>query len=116
MGFYLLLAVFPDVLQGRTCSVFNDNLPSILCMPSLSSPDSRALDCALKVSALTALALACRVVPLFVPTLLNLSDPASRALLHAFFNGVASKGLSRPTFRTPPPSPAPPCWQALLLR
>ena len=81
MGFYLLLAVFPDISQGRTCSVFNDNLPSLLCMPSLSSP-SRALDCALKVSALTALALACRVaVPLFVPTLLNLADPASRALL-----------------------------------
>lgn len=113
MGLYLFLSIFADLVQGRTFAIFNDNISWLLCYPSLSS-ESQALDCALKLAALTALSTATRLVPLFVPTDSNLADPASRRLEQVFLTALRSKGLSRPSFRQPKPFAQPPFWSRLL--
>ena len=114
MGVYVFLATFADIVQGRTFAIFNDNISWLLCYPSLSS-ESQALDCALKLGALTALSTATRLVPLFVPTDSNLADPASRRLVQAFLTRLRSKGLSKPSYRQPRPFAQPPFWSRLLL-
>lgn len=113
MAAYLLLALFPDIVQGRTVAIFNDNISWLLAHPSLSSP-SQCLDTALKLLALTGLSLATRLVPLFVPTDLNRADPISRGLVQAFLTATRSSGLCTPSFRAPPVLAEPPSWRRLL--
>lgn len=113
MAAYLLLALFPDIVQGRTVAIFNDNISWLLAYPSLSSP-SQCLDTAMKLLALTGLTLASRLVPLFVPTDLNRADPISRGLVQAFLTATRSSGLSTPSFRPPPVLAEPPFWRRLL--
>lgn len=113
MAAYLLLALFPDIVQGRTVAIFNDNISWLLAYPSLSSP-SQCLDTALKLLALTGLSLATRLVPLFVPTDLNRADPISRDLVQVFLTATLSSGLCTPSFRAPPVLAAPPFWRRLL--
>lgn len=113
MAAYLFLVNFHDIVQGRTVAIFNDNISWLLAYPSLSSP-SQCLDTALKLLALTALSLATRLVPLFVPTHINLADPISRQLVQVFLTKSSLSGLSTPSFRPHRACVAPRFWPRLL--
>lgn len=101
MAAYLFLINFRDIVQGRTVAIFNVNISWLLAYPSLSSP-SQCLDTALKLLALTALSLATRLVPLFVPTHINLADPISRQLVQVLSHQDKLERLVHAQLQTPP--------------
>jgi hypothetical protein len=105
----MLLATFPEIVDGKNVLLFTDNIPWIQATMKMTS-SSLAVDHALQISALAQITYNAHIVRRYVPTHLNLADPLSHRLVQRFRDMGTSVGLcaalspSTPRFVSPPPS------------